>query len=149
MNKKAIKEIGDKLGELLADSYILYLKTQNFHWNVVDPRFISLHKMFQDQYEDLAEAADLVAEQIRMIGLKSPGTMKEFLSLTRLKEAGGKETGDQMLKKLADDHDTIVNYLHGMIHETQELGDEGTADMMIERLRVHLKTAWFLRSHLG
>lgn len=147
MSKAATKKIADLLGEFLADSYVLYLKTQNFHWNVVDARFDMIHKMFQVQYEDLAEAVDLIAEQIRIVGHFSPGTMKEFLKLTRLKEGTGKETGSQMIKKLQVDHETIGKYLVDMIAEIQELGDEATADVLIERARVHGKFAWLLRSH--
>lgn len=147
MSKVGTKKIAELLGEFLADSYVLYLKTQNFHWNVVDPRFDMIHKMFQVQYEDLAEAVDLIAEQIRIVGHFSPGTMKEFLKLTRLKEGTGKETGSQMIKNLQADHETIGKYLVDMIAEIQELGDEATADVLIERARVHGKFAWLLRSH--
>jgi starvation-inducible DNA-binding protein len=147
MSKAGTKEIAKLLGEFLADTYVLYLKTQNFHWNVVDSRFDMLHKMFQEQYEDLAEAADLIAEQIRIVGHLSPGTMKEFLKLTRLAEGTGKEPGAQMVEKLQADHETICEYLVDMIAEIQGLGDEATADVLIERARVHGKFAWMLRSH--
>lgn len=138
----------DDLKELLADSYILYLKTQNYHWNVVDPRFAMLHKLFEEQYDDLAEAVDTIAEQIRALDAKAPGTMKEFLELTRLKEASGREKGSAMVKALHKDHQSMVKSLNEMIVNAQEEGDEGTADLMIERLRVHQKTAWMLKSHL-
>lgn len=147
MSKAAEKKIAKLLNEFLADTYVVYLKTQNFHWNVVDARFDMLHKMFQDQYEELAEAADLVAEQVRIVGGHAAGSMKEFLALTRLKEGTGKETGAQMIKKLQEDHEKICKYLPDVIAECQELGDEGTADMCIERLRAHSKWAWMLRSH--
>ncbi len=141
------KEVIAVLGEVLADSYVLYLKTQNFHWNVQDARFFMLHAMFQEQYEELAEAVDALAEQVRMLDGRPPSTMKEFLKLTRLKEGTGKETGSVMVKKLADDHQTLVDYLPEMIALSQEEGDEGTADLLIERLRVHQKAAWILKSH--
>ncbi len=147
MSKAATKKIAELLGEFLADSYVLYLKTQNYHWNVADPRFDMIHKMFQVQYEDLAEAVDLIAEQIRIVGHFSPGTMKEFLKLTRLTEGTGKETGSEMIKNLQADHETIGKYLVAMIVEIQKLGDEATADVLIERARVHGKFAWLLRSH--
>ncbi|MBS0622924.1 MAG: DNA starvation/stationary phase protection protein [Verrucomicrobia bacterium] len=149
MEEAHVKKVAATLGQLLADTYVLYVKTHNFHWNVVDSRFDMLHKMFQGQYEDLAEAADLLAEQIRIVGQIAPGSMKEFLSLTRLKEAAGaKQGGDAMIRELLHDHEVIAQGLREGTAIAQKAGDEGTADVLIERIRVHTKAIWFLKSHL-
>lgn len=142
------KKISHSLATFLADSYILYLKTQNFHWNIEGDGFYFLHKMFQEQYEDLAEAVDVIAERIRGLKEVSPGTMKQFLKLTNLKEEVKIPNAKGMIKALLKDHETIIKTLRNKIKESSKEGDEGTADMYIERLRVHEKTAWILRSHL-
>jgi len=142
------KKISQSLATFLADSYILYLKTQNFHWNIEGEGFYFLHKMFQEQYEDLAEAVDMIAERIRGLKEVSPGTMKQFLKLTNLKEEAKILNAKGMIKALLKDHETIIKTLGNKIKESSKEGDEGTADMYIERLRVHEKTAWILRSHL-
>lgn len=147
MEQEAKKQLAKLLGQLLADSYVLYVKTQHFHWNIRDPRFYSLHGMFQDQYEDLAKAVDDIAEQIRQVGSFAPGSMADFLKLATLKEDGGLLSGDEMIKQLARDNWTLVDQLRKMIAESQKLGDEGTADLLIERLRSHNKAAWMLDSH--
>lgn len=133
--------------EILADTYLLYLKTQNFHWNMLDTRFISLHKFLEKQYEELAEAVDEIAERIRMLGAHSPATMQAFLKIATLKEPKEGLTGDQMLKMLLNDHETLIENLRKRIGQTTELEDHGTADMFIQRIRFHEKTAWMLRSH--
>lgn len=143
-NPKVVKHIA----QLLADTYILYIKTQNFHWNVEDPRFYFLHKMLEEQYEQLAEAVDVIAERLRGLEERSPGSMKEFLALTTLKEASGKYTGNQMIENLLHDHTIIITYLHQFITEANDSHDDGTADLCIDRIREHEKTAWILRSHL-
>lgn len=142
------KKISHSLATFLADSYILYLKTQNFHWNIEGDGFYFLHKMFKEQYEDLAEAVDVIAERIRGLKEVSPGTMKQFLKLTNLKEEVKIPNAKGMIKALLKDHETIIKTLRNKIKESSKEGDEGTADMYIERLRVHEKTAWILRSHL-
>lgn len=133
---------------VLANTYVLYVKTQNFHWNVVDPNFLPLHKMFEEQYEELAEAADLIAERIRYFGVKAPGSLKDFLNLTTLKESEGKLSGLKMIKELLNDHEALAAQLIEAIKEAQKNGDEATADIYIERLRAHNKTAWILKSHI-
>ncbi len=147
MDNEAIKRITHLLSVLLADTYLLYLKTQNFHWNVEDSRFHSLHEMFEKQYSSLAEAIDEIAERIRMLGEKSPGTMRQFLELTTISEADSDLSGDQMIQTLMADHETLTHHLRPMIKEASDLNDEGSADMFISRLRFHEKTAWMLRSH--
>lgn len=141
-------EVAQMTAQLLADTYLLYTKTQNFHWNVVDPRFFQLHKFFEEQYEELAEALDIIAERIRMLGARTPGAMQQYLELSNLEESTEELSADQMLRQLSDDHTFIADTLRSSIEETSRLGDEGTADMMINRLRAHEKTIWMLQSHL-
>ena len=148
-DRKKAKQVSEELSCLLADTYVLYLKTQNFHWNLVDPRFFSLHKMFEEQYEELAEAVDLLAERIRALKCHSPGSMKEFLALKNLHESQRTLSGDQMLFQLAKDHQALSDWIRPRVQQIVALGDEATGDIFIERLRVHDKTAWMLRSHLG
>jgi len=136
------------LKTLLANTYVLYVKTQNFHWNVEDPRFHSLHVFFEEHYKELADAVDLIAERIRVLREKTPASLAAFLELTTLNEAGDDLDTQEMLRELLHDHENISVWLRGRIEPTQKLGDEGTADLMIERLRAHEKAAWMLRSHL-
>lgn len=135
------------LAEILADTYILYVKTQNFHWNVEDERFYSLHKMFEEQYKALAEATDDLAERIRALNGKAPGSMRQFLELSGLEEDSNNLPGDAMLHHLTEDHMALATKIRPLIPESQKHGDEGTGDLLIERLRFHEKTAWMLRSH--
>lgn len=142
------QEVMSILSQLLADTYILYTKTQNFHWNVVDPRFYQLHKFFESQYEELAEALDVIAERIRMLGGRAPASMHQFIELSSLEESTEELSGNQMLQQLAEDHNFLADSLRFSIDEASKLGDEGTADMMINRLRSHEKNRWMLESHL-
>lgn len=137
------------LEKLLADTYVLYLKTQNFHWNVEDPRFAMLHKLWEEQYESLADAIDEVAERLRKIGSKAPGSMTAFLDLTRLSEEGHSKSGDAMLATLCKDHEVLIKELRNDLEALKKGSDEGTIDFLIGRLRAHEKMAWMLRSHLG
>lgn len=140
--------IVDGLSCMLADTYLLYLKTQNFHWNVTGPDFYALHKMFEEQYEQLAEAADTLAERIRAIGAKAPGSFSEFLKMTSLEEAGDDLSAAGMIEALLKDHEALAAAANRMIEAAQEDGDEVSADMMIERKTEHDKIAWMLRSTL-
>lgn len=146
--EKNIKKITDELSILLANTYILYTKTQKFHWNVVDERFYMLHKLFEEQYEELAEATDTIAERIRMLERKTPATLKEFLELATIKETDSYPNGQQMVRILLNDHETIIREIRSKIEVFNEMGDEGSGDLLIQRIRAHEKTAWFLRSHL-
>lgn len=148
LEKSSIKQICHELATLQADTFLLYVKTQNFHWNVVDPRFYALHKFFEEQYEELAEAIDLIAERIRGVGEKALGSMHEYLEFTRLEESKNNLSADEMLKILLQDHESIIHWLRKAIVQTSEWGDEGSSDLCINRLRVHEKTAWMLKSHL-
>lgn len=139
------------LKQLLANTYVIYTKTQNFHWNLIDRDFASLHKFLETQYEDLAEAADEIAERLRMIQEAAPGSMQEFLRLTTLKEAASPSapiSGADAIHQLLDDHMVIIKEMKEAIAQFDDIGDIGTADLLTQRLRAHEKTAWMLRSHL-
>lgn len=147
-SKEAAEKITVGLKNALASTYMLYLKTQNFHWNVESPHFYSYHKMFEEQYEELAEAVDLLAERIRNFGKKAPASMQEFLKLSSLHESSSDLSSKEMIRILYEDHETLSDILLNRIQEVQEFGDEGTADIYIERIRAHDKAAWMLKSHL-
>lgn len=148
LDEKVRQQLSQNLGLVLADTYLLYTKTQNFHWNLKDPRFYSLHLFFEKQYEELAEALDEIAERIRMLGEQSPGSMKQFLEMSNLKESDGNLKGDEMIQELLKDHESLIRFVRERIDLSQDLGDEGTADLLIKRVREHEKHAWMLRSHL-
>lgn len=147
LSEKKSSHLAQDLGHILANTYILYLKTQNFHWNVTDPRFHSLHEFFEEHYKQLAEAVDDLAERIRTLGVYAPASMKRFLELGSLEEAESHLSGDQMLRELLSDHETLVKEIRVLINKATDSGDEGSADLLIERLRYHEKTAWMIRSH--
>lgn len=149
LEKSSIRQIAQELATLQADTYLLYVKTQNFHWNVIDPRFASLHLFFEGQYQELAENIDVIAERIRSLGEKALGSMQEYLEFTRLDESKSTLAADDMLKALLHDHESIIQWLRSSIEQVQKLGDEGTADLFINRLRAHEKMAWMIRSHLA
>lgn len=148
MDKKTSKHVAQLLSVILADTYVLYVKTQNFHWNLVDQRFYSLHLFFEKQYEELAEAADEIAERIRTLGFDAPGSMREFLELATLDESPSKLPGKKMIEILLKDHTAVAHNLRKQIEPIIDLGDQGTGDLLIEKLRFHEKTAWMLQSHL-
>jgi starvation-inducible DNA-binding protein len=137
----------EKLSILLANTYTLYLKTQNYHWNVVDPYFSDLHALFEKQYTELAESVDEIAERIRTLGAHAPGTFAEFLTLKTLDEAKTNLTGQEMLKHLSNDHQAIIHDLRVYIKELQDSSDEGTKDFFIGRLKAHEKLSWIIQSH--
>lgn len=146
IEKNDRQKIAESLAHLQADTYVLYVKTQNFHWNVTDPRFYSLHKFFEEQYKALADGVDLIAERIRGLQFKAPGSMAQFLELTCLEEANNKLSADQMLHQLLHDHEAISGEIRPQIKEYQDMKDEGSADLLIERLRFHEKSAWMIRA---
>lgn len=147
LDKSVCQQIAQHVSLILADTYVLYTKTQNFHWNVVDPRFYGLHRFLEDQYKALAEGIDELAERIRMLGEKTPGSMRQFLERTTLTERNGDLTGEEMLLDLLNDHETLCRYIREIIPLCSKLGDEGTADLFTSRLRSHEKSAWMIRSH--
>ena len=140
--------IADGLGQLLADSYSLYLQTHNFHWNVTGPMFQTLHVMFEAQYTELALAVDLVAERIRALGFPAPATYSEFLRLSSLKEVAGVPKADEMIRLLVDGQETVVRTARSIFPAAERASDEATADLLTQRIQLHEKTAWMLRSLL-
>lgn len=146
--RSACEEIVQYLSQVLADTYVTYVKTQNFHWNLVDVRFYALHKMFEEFYTQLAEANDELAERIRMLKHQAPGSMREFLELCTLEESEGALSADEMIRELCNDREVIIQQLRSNIEHVIKLGDEGTGDLFIQHLRMHEKAAWILRSHL-
>ena len=142
-------DIAQDLSKLLASMYTLYLKTQNFHWNVVGPHFQALHTMFEEQYNDLFAANDEVAERIRALGELAPGSFSEFAKLSFISEAKGHPSAEDMVKELLSDHETIASFLRDLIEKAADARDEATNDVLAPRIDVHEKTAWMLRSFLG
>lgn len=134
------------LSVFLADSYTLYLKTQNFHWNVTGPMFPSLHIMFEQQYTDLAAAVDEIAERIRALGAFAPGSYSQFGALATIQEANGVPKALEMAKQLEADHEAIAKQAHALVEAANALNDDVTADLCTTRMSVHEKTAWMLRS---
>ncbi|MFT6397488.1 MAG: starvation-inducible DNA-binding protein [Bradymonadia bacterium] len=141
-------DIVDGLSRLLADSYTLYLKTHNFHWNVTGPMFSTLHIMFEEHYTELAIAVDVIAERIRALGEFAPGSYKQFAELTSVPEATEVPSAQDMIRALVADHETVVRTARSVFPGAGEVGDEATADLLTQRLQIHEKTAWMLRSLL-
>ena len=142
-------EIAAHLSRLLADSYTLYLKTHNYHWNVTGPQFNTLHEMFEQQYSELAIAVDDIAERIRALGIRAPGSYEEFAKLTSIDEARGKETATDMIRDLLIGQETVVRTAREAFPAASEANDEPTADLLTQRMQVHEKNAWMLRSMLA
>jgi starvation-inducible DNA-binding protein len=140
------KEVAAALAPLLADTYALYLKTQNYHWNVTGPRFRELHAMFEDQYRALAEAVDEVAERIRTLGFWAPATFGEFARLTSLEEEESVPDAEAMVGKLLEGHEVVLRTARRAMGVAQEARDEGTVDLMVARMAHHEKTGWMLAS---
>lgn len=138
----------DKLEILLASTYALYLKTQNFHWNVQGQSFAMLHELFGEQYEELAEAIDEIAERIRMLGAKAPGSFEEYSKLSILKSATKSNDSKSMITELLADHSSIIKLLRDSISKIEKGDDQGTLDFCVGRLQAHEKAAWFLQSHI-
>lgn len=137
------------LSALLADSYSLYLMTHNFHWNVTGPQFNSLHTMFMAQYTEQWNALDIIAERIRALGYPAPGTYKEFAKLTSIKEVDGVPNATDMVKHLVQAQETTARTARSLFAIVDEANDQPTADVLTQRLNVHEKTAWMLRSLLS
>jgi starvation-inducible DNA-binding protein len=140
--------IAEGLSRLLADSYTLYLKTHNFHWNVTGPMFQTLHIMFETQYTELALAVDLIAERIRALGLPAPGTYHEFAKLTSIKEPTGVPNAKDMIHQLVAGQEAVVRTARSIFPVVEAAHDEATADLLTQRMQLHEKTAWMLRSLL-
>ena len=142
------KEIADGLSRLLADTYTLYLKTHNFHWNVTGPMFNTLHLMFEAQYNELALAVDLIAERIRALGYPAPGSYKAYAGLSSIKEADGVPPAKTMIAQLVKGQEAVVKTARSIFPAVERANDEPTADLLTQRMQVHEKTAWMLRSML-
>ena len=142
------EKIVQGLSALLADSYTLYLMTHNFHWNVTGPQFNSLHLMFMGQYTEQWNALDIIAERIRALGHPAPGTYKEFVKLASIKEVEGAPKADDMIKHLVAAQEATARTARKLFPLANEANDQPTADLLTQRLEVHEKTAWMLRSLL-
>ena len=149
IKSKDRQHIADGLSKVLADSYTLYLKTHNFHWNVTGPMFQTLHLMFEAQYTELALAVDLVAERIRALGHPAPGSYKQFTALSSIKEDAGVPKAHDMIKKLVDGHETVARTARAVFKTAEAASDQPTCDLLTQRMQVHEKTAWMLRSLLA
>ena len=136
------------LAKLLADTYTLYLTTHNFHWNVTGPMFQTLHLMFETQYNELALAVDAIAERIRALGFPAPGSYAEFGKLSSIKETVGVPKAEEMIRLLVDGQEAVVRTARSVFPVAEKAGDEATADLLTQRIQLHEKTAWMLRSLL-
>lgn len=142
----ARKEIAEGLSGLLADTYTLYLRTHGYPWNVTGPMFRSLHLMFEEQYIDLRDAVDEIAERIRALGHFAPGSYGEFARLTTIPEEEGTPEALDMVRRLLEGHEAVIRTAHDVVKMAEKGGDVATADLATERLEVHEKTAWMLRA---
>jgi len=140
--------IATNLSRVLADTYTLYLKTHNFHWNVTGPMFQTLHLMFETQYTELALAVDLAAERIRALGFPAPGTYRQFAALSAIKEEDGIPKAEDMIRLLVQGHETVARTARSAFKVAEEAHDQPTCDLLTQRLQIHEKTAWMLRSLL-
>lgn len=136
------------LSALLADSYTLYLKTHNFHWNVTGPMFQTLHLMFEQQYNELALAVDTIAERIRALGHRAPGSYSAYARLSTVPDTDAVPEATEMIRLLVEGHETVVRTARQVLQKAEKAGDQATADVATQRLQVHEKTAWMLRSLL-
>lgn len=148
MSEKDRKKIAKGLSHLLADTYTLYLKTHNYHWNVTGPMFSTLHLMFETQYNELALAVDLIAERIRALDVYAPGSYRDFAKLSSIKEEDGVPSAETMIANLARDQEAVVRTARKVFPDADAARDEPTADLLTQRMLTHEKTAWMLRAML-
>jgi starvation-inducible DNA-binding protein len=141
-------EIGHALAHLLADTYALSVKTQNFHWNVTGPMFRALHEMFDEQYHELANALDEIAERIRALGEIAPGSFSQFAKLTSIEDETGVPSANEMIRQLVVGHEAVVRTARNAFTTSEEAEDQVTMDLLAKRMQVHEKQAWMLRSTL-
>jgi len=142
------QQIAEGLSRLLADTYTLYLKTHNFHWNVTGPMFQTLHLMFETQYTELALAVDLIAERIRALGYPAPGTYSDYAKLSSIAETPGVPKATDMIRLLVEGQESVVRTARSIFPVVDQVNDEPTADLLTQRMQVHEKNAWMLRSLL-
>ncbi len=148
ISEKDRKKIADGLAHMLADSYTLYLKTHNFHWNVTGPMFQTLHLMFMTQYNEIWMAVDMLAERIRALGYPAPGTYKEFAALTRIEDSKGVPNAKEMIKQLVAGQEAVVRTAREVLPVAEKAGDQPTVDLLSARMQIHEQNAWMLRSLL-
>jgi starvation-inducible DNA-binding protein len=148
IDEQSRREIAGALSRLLADTYTLYLKTHNFHWNVTGPMFQTLHLMFETQYNELALAVDLIAERIRALGFPAPATYREFARLTSIREEDGIPRADDMIRLLVQGQEAVVRTARAAFAPADRVSDQPTMDLLTQRMQIHEKTAWMLRSLL-
>ncbi|MCC6463836.1 MAG: DNA starvation/stationary phase protection protein [Planctomycetes bacterium] len=148
LDEKDRKAVAKGLSRLLAETYVLYLKTHAFHWNVTGPHFQQLHLMFMDQYTEMWNAVDVLAERIRALGEFAPGSYSQFVELSSIKETGKVPGWKGMVEALIDGHETLIRTCRELLPKAQGAGDESSATVVTDRLGVHEKTAWMLRSLL-
>ena len=149
INTEDRQQIAAGLSKLLADSYSLYVKTHNYHWNVEGPMFNTLHLMFEEHYTELATAVDEIAERIRALGVKAPGSYTAFSNLTSIDEATGDEPAEEMIRQLVIGQETVARTAREAIKAADAASDEPTADLLTQRMQIHEKNAWMLRSMLA
>jgi starvation-inducible DNA-binding protein len=142
-------KIGESLGKLLADTYTLYLKTHNYHWNVTGPMFQTLHLMFETHYNELALAVDLIAERMRALDVYAPGTYAAYSKLATIKEEEGVPLAKEMIRNLVRGHEAVVKTARSIYPHAEKGNDEATLDLLTQRIQTHEKTAWMLRSLLA
>lgn len=140
--------IAQGLSRLLADSYTLYVKTHNYHWNVTGPQFSTLHTLFETHYNELALAVDQIAERIRALGHPAPGSYREFAELTSITEEADEPNATEMIRRLVDGQEAVVRTARSIFPAVDEAGDEPSADLLTQRMQIHEKNAWMLRSLL-
>jgi starvation-inducible DNA-binding protein len=148
ISEKDRRKVAEGLSRLLADNYSLYLKTHNFHWNVTGPMFQTLHVMFMEQYNELWLALDQIAERIRALGFPAPGTNSEFARLTSIEETQGVPEAREMVRLLVQGHEAVARTARRAFPAVEKANDQPTMDLLTQRLQVHEKTAWMLRSLL-
>lgn len=148
INEENRKQIAEGLSRLLADTYSLYLKTHNFHWNVTGPMFQTLHLMFETQYTELATAVDLIAERIRALGYPAPGTYGDFAKLSSIPETMGVPKANEMIRLLVEGQEAVARTARSVFPVVDQANDEPTADLLTQRMQLHEKNAWMLRSLL-
>jgi starvation-inducible DNA-binding protein len=143
------EQIAADLSRLLADSYTLYLKTHNYHWNVTGPQFNTLHLMFETHYTELATAVDEIAERIRALGIRAPASYREFGELTSIDDGNGEETAEEMLRQLVLGQESVARTARQAFASAEKANDQPTADLLTQRMQIHEKNAWMLRSMLA
>jgi len=149
IDAEAREAIAKGLSRLLADTYTLYLKTHNFHWNVTGPMFQTLHLMFETHYNELWLATDLIAERIRTLGFPAPGTYREFSRDSSIAEPEGVPEAVEMIRQLVAGHEAVVRTARSVFPTAEKAGDQPTLDLLTQRMQIHEKTAWMLRSLLA